>query len=130
MNRLILTLVVLFLFTLKSIAQQSVEDALKGTVGGFETSLSAKDARKFLGKEIYVCDKVISCNLLKNSTQILDLGNRTNGLLIVVKCKTKRLQLVKWVGFKICVSGKIIRLKNKPTIIVEDESQFGYRITI
>jgi hypothetical protein len=120
------------LLTLRVSAQTSVQEALKGRMNPDEPALSAKDARKLVGSDVYVCDTVYSYKVINDTLVVLYIGTRTqkDALAILIKGSNILSDPSIWIESKMHVSGKVILYKRKPAIVVIDSLQLGTRIQI
>lgn len=132
MKHLLLLASFVILLTFKASAQQSVKQILKGRVNAEEPALTAKEATKLIGKEVYVADTVYNCTTINDSLKVLYLGNKKpkQALAILLKGNKIKTDPKEWVGNKIHVSGNVILYKNSPAIVVTDTRQLGMRIQI
>jgi len=133
MKHLFLLICALICLAYKGLAQQSVEQLLKGKANGsFEPSITAKGAAKLIGTEVYICDSVFNYKNVNDTLKILFMGNRkrNKALLIIIKGRNTVLNPGSWVGARMCVTGTVISYGDKPAIVVTSDRQLGVRIQI
>lgn len=125
-------MILVCLLTYHVSAQQSMESLLKGRANALEPSLSAKDATKLVGKDIYICDTVFNYKYVNDSLKMLLIGNKQSkrSLTIILKGNNIISEPKTWVGRKLCVEGVVILYKNRPAIIVTNRERLGTRIQI
>jgi hypothetical protein len=94
--------------------------------------LTAKEAVKLVGKEVYVSDVVYSCAFINETLNVLYLGSRKpqQSLAIMLKGKIAKLYSQASIGRRINVSGKVITYHHRPAIVVTNARQLGTRIQI
>lgn len=95
-----------------------------------QTTIPAKDAAKYIGKTVTICDKVFSGKLLtpSNITLLYLGGNYPNQALTVIikdadKNKFKGRPEVDDRGKDFTVTGKLVNYEGKPGIVVSDPKQ-------
>jgi hypothetical protein len=131
----LLILSFLTLFTCKASAQskQEVEKLLGHKImNQEEPALSAIDARKLVGSDVYVSDTVYSYKVINDTLVVLYIGTRTrkDALAILIQGSNIISDPSTWIDSKMHVSGKVILYKRKPAIVVTDSLQLGTRIQI
>jgi hypothetical protein len=111
----IFTAVFLLIFTLKASAQ---------------TKIPAKDASKYIGKTVTICDKVYNERVISysNSSYLNVGGYYPKQLLTVIVDRSdvsknwKPLE-IDFIDVQICVTGKVVDAQGKPEIVVTDPNQ-------
>lgn len=120
-------------FTCKASAQQiSVDQALKSRMNVDEPGLSAAEARKRIGKDVYVVDKVYAYMPVKRKMAVLYLGSKQqkNALIIILKGKDTLTGTQSWIGRIVHVSGKVELYHRRPAIVIASSSQLDKHIQI
>jgi DNA/RNA endonuclease YhcR with UshA esterase domain len=94
-----------------------------------QKKVAAKDAAKYSGKTVMICDKVYNTEVVAGSnTTLLYLGSE-NGEYLTVLVKGPENAKFKWhpeadfKGRAVCVTGKVVDYKNKAAIYVTEPSQ-------
>lgn len=130
---LIIAFVALLTFKATAQSKQEVETLLGHKImNQEEPALSAMDARKLVGSEVYVSDTVYSFKVINDTLVVLYIGTRTqkDALAILIKGSNIISDPRTCINSKMHVSGKVILYKRKPTIVVTDSLQLGTRIQI
>jgi hypothetical protein len=117
--------------TINASAQQTIEQTLKGMANQLEPSLTAKDAAKRVGAEVYVCDTVFSYKVINDTLRAISIGNRKRKEALIIILKGSAVKNAgSSIGGRMCVSGKVIWDNSKPAIVVTNSGQLGVRIQI
>ena len=97
-----------------------------------EPGLSAVEASRLVGSDVYVSDTVYSYRVINDALIVLYIGTRTQkeALAILIKGSNIISDPRTWIDSKMHVSGKVILYKRKPAIVVIDSLQLGTRIQI
>ena len=135
MKRLILlaSFVTLLTFKVSAQSKQEVETLLGHKImNQEEPALSAKNARKLVGSDVYVSDTIYSYKVINDTLVVLYIGTRTHmdALAILIEGSNIISDPSTWINSKMHVSGKVILYKRKPAIVVTDSLQLGTRIQI
>lgn len=97
-----------------------------------EPGLSAAEARKRIGKDVYVVDKVYAYMPVKRKMAVLYLGSKQqkNALIIILKGKDTLTGTQSWIGRIVHVSGKVELYHRRPAIVIASSSQLDKHIQI
>jgi hypothetical protein len=96
-----------------------------------QTIIPAKNASKYLGKNVTICETVFSTEV-KNESIILYLGgNYPNQLLAVVIKSSDRKNFkgkpdIDFKGKDVCVTGKVTGDTGKPVIFISSSKQIHF----
>ncbi|WP_107831110.1 hypothetical protein ABZR88_22055 [Mucilaginibacter yixingensis] len=136
MNRYLFLICFIFFCQLSKISAQSKRsvDSLLGhrILNQEEQAITAKEAAKMMGKDVYLYDEVRSYRTINDSLTVLTVGGlrRTEQILILIKgsetnreCKNARRG--KW-----HFGGVVSKYKGRPAIVVTRAEQLGTRIQI
>jgi hypothetical protein len=130
---LIISFIAFFAFKASAQSKQEVETLLgRKIMNRKEPALSAKDARKLVGFEVYISDTIYSYKVINDTLVVLYIGTRTqkDALAILIEGSNIISDPSKWIDSNMHVSGKVILYKRKPAIVVTDNLQLGTRIQI
>ncbi|WP_345948077.1 hypothetical protein ABDD95_14580 [Mucilaginibacter sp. PAMB04274] len=97
-----------------------------------EPGLSAVEASKLVGSDVYVNDTIYSYKVINDRLVVLYIGTRTqkDALAILIKGRNIISDPRTWIDSKMHVSGKVTLYKRKPAIVVTNSLQLGTRIQI
>lgn len=115
----------------QAFAQKSVTEMLSTKMNANDTGILAKGARELIGVNVYVCDIVKDYKLKKKQITRVDLGSEASlQNLVIIFNETININKKGLLGSKICVSGKVVKYRGRPTIIVSDQHQLATQILL
>ena len=97
-----------------------------------QKEIKIEDAKNHVGDTVKICSKILGGKFLENAKDMPTLlnagGNYPNALLTVVISAEARKQFTNkpeeyYTGKTVCVTGKIELYKDKPQIVIINESQ-------
>ena len=83
---------------------------------------------KHMGETVKVVDKVYSTNK-DTKDMVLNVGGTSDHQYLTVIIKPDGLEKTKYTGYNIYVTGKLVKYKGVPAIIVDNAKQIGIVMT-
>lgn len=134
MKTLLRLVFILVLFPYASYSQDTskIREGLIKRANSDEPGMTAKEATKHIGSEVYVRDTVYDYKIINRSEIILYVGDRDTkkALNILIKGNQKKINIKDWKNKLGSFSGRIMMKKGKPTISITNLTQLGTRIEI
>ncbi len=90
--------------------------------------IPAEGISKHMGETVKVVDKVYSSNT-DTKNMLLNVGGSSDHQYLTVIIKLNGQDKTKYTGYNIYVTGKLVKYKGVPAIIVENAKQIGIVMT-